>query len=187
MAAIGISGAGEASHIPYCDGGARYCDAMTQNPDVGTGTPISLAGLRAGANVGGYRLLRRLGAGGMGVVWGKNVAFIFIRPTRYTKEFIDRADKLTLSVFTEEHRKMMRYFGTVSGRDEDKLAKSGLTVRHENGYTTFAEARVTMECRKLYAQALQSDCFLDKSCDEKWYDDDHTMYVVGIEKIRVEG
>ena len=42
---------------------------MTQNPDVGTGTPISLAGLRAGANVGGYRLLRRLGAGGMGVVW----------------------------------------------------------------------------------------------------------------------
>ncbi|MFC2638622.1 MAG: flavin reductase family protein [Mitsuokella sp.] len=126
--------------------------------------------------------------GGMGVLWGKNVAFIFIRPTRYTKEFIDRADKLTLSVFTEEHRKMMRYFGTVSGRDEDKLAKSGLTVRHENGYTTFAEARVTMECRKLYAQALQSDCFLDKSCDEKWYDDDyHTMYVVGIEKIRVEG
>ena len=126
--------------------------------------------------------------GGMGVLWGKNVAFVFIRPTRYTKEFIDRADKLTLSVFTEEHRKMMRYFGTVSGRDEDKLAKSGLTVRHENGYTTFAEARVTMECRKLYAQALQSDCFLDKSCDEKWYDDDyHTMYVVGIEKIRVEG
>ena len=126
--------------------------------------------------------------GGMGVLWGKNVAFIFIRPTRYTKEFIDRADKLTLSVFTEEHRKMMRYFGTVSGRDEDKLAKSGLTVRHENGYTTFAEARVTMECRKLYAQALQSDCFFDKSCDEKWYDDDyHTMYVVGIEKIRVEG
>ena len=126
--------------------------------------------------------------GGMGVLWGKNVAFIFIRPTRYTKEFIDRADKLTLSVFTEEHRKMMRYFGTVSGRDEDKLAKSGLTVRHENGYTTVAEARVTMECRKLYAQALQSDCFLDKSCDEKWYDDDyHTMYVVGIEKIRVEG
>jgi len=42
---------------------------MTQNPDARPATPSSLAGLRAGADVGGYRLLRRLGAGGMGVVW----------------------------------------------------------------------------------------------------------------------
>ena len=124
--------------------------------------------------------------GGMGVLWGKNVAFIFIRPTRYTKEFVDKADVLTLSVFPEDRRKMMSYFGTVSGRTEDKIAKAGLTAHHEGGYTTFDEARVTMQCRKLYAQPLDPACFIDKSCDEKWYDDDyHTMYVVEIEKILV--
>ena len=68
--------------------------------------------------------------GGLGIMWGKPVAYIFIRPTRYTKEFVDKADGLSLSVFPEEYRKMMNYFGTVSGRDEDKIRKAGLTVRH---------------------------------------------------------
>ena len=125
--------------------------------------------------------------GGMGILWGKPVAFVFIRPSRYTKQFVDKADGFTLSVFKEDRRKMMSYFGTVSGRDEDKIAKSGLTVQHENGMTYFAEARVTMFCRKLYAQEMEQKCFLDKASDEKWNNNDyHTMYVVEIEKILIE-
>ena len=125
--------------------------------------------------------------GGMGIMWGKPVAYIFIRPSRYTKEFVDKAEGLTLSVFGEDRRKMMNYFGTVSGRDEDKIAKSGLTVKHDNGRTYFEEARVTMLCRKLYAQELKQECFVDKAADERWYQDDyHTMYIVEIEKILVQ-
>lgn len=125
--------------------------------------------------------------GGMGILWGKPVAFLFIRPTRYTKEFIDKADGLTLSVFPEERRKMMNYFGTVSGRDEDKIKKSGLTVKHDRGRTYFDEARVTMLCRKLYAQEMKPECFIDKACDEKWYQGDyHTMYIAEIETILVQ-
>lgn len=125
--------------------------------------------------------------GGMGIMWGKPVAFIFIRPSRYTKEFVDKAEGLTLSVFGEDRRQMMNYFGTVSGRDEDKIAKSGLTVKHDNGRTYYDEARVTMLCHKLYAQELKQECFVDKVADERWYQDDyHTMYIVEIEKILVQ-
>ncbi|RHM54637.1 flavin reductase family protein [Mitsuokella sp. AF33-22] len=124
--------------------------------------------------------------GGLGIMWGKPVAYIFIRPSRYTKEFVDKAEGLSLSVFPETYRKMMSYFGTVSGRDEDKIQKAGLTVLHDDGRTYYQEARVTMLCRKLYAQELKKECFIDKSCDEKWYDNDyHTMYVVEIEKLLV--
>ena len=66
--------------------------------------------------------------GGVGILWGKKVAFVFVRPQRYTKEFIDKSDKLSLSFFDDSWRKMLNYMGTVSGRDEDKIAASGLHV-----------------------------------------------------------
>ena len=71
--------------------------------------------------------------GGVGIMWGKPVAYVFIRPQRYTKEFIDAGDHFSLSVLGEDYRKTLNYFGTVSGRDEDQIAKSGLHVAHENG------------------------------------------------------
>ena len=71
--------------------------------------------------------------GGLGVMYGKNVAFIVIRPQRYTKEFIDREDTFSLSFLDKKYRKTLNYLGTVSGRNEDKITKSGLTLaRYEN-------------------------------------------------------
>lgn len=39
------------------------------------------------------------GFGAAGVMWGKNVAFVFIRQTRYTKEFVDNGETFSLSFF----------------------------------------------------------------------------------------
>ena len=126
--------------------------------------------------------------GGMGVMWGKPVAFLVIRPQRYTKEFIAKAEGLTISVFGEDRRKMMSYFGSVSGRDEDKIAKSGLTAVEDNGRVYFEEARMAMVCRKLYAQEMQEGCLLDAGSKAKWYPDKdyHTLYIVEIEKMLVK-
>lgn len=126
--------------------------------------------------------------GGVGIMWGKPVAYVFIRPQRYTKEFVDAGDHFSLSVLGEDYRKTLNYFGTVSGRDEDKIAKSGLHVAHENGTPYFEEANTVLVCRKLYAQPYDPACFIDKSCDEKWYPnkDYHTMYIAEIEKVLVD-
>ena len=125
--------------------------------------------------------------GGVGVMWGRNVAFIVIRPQRYTKEFIDASDKLSLSVLDEEYRKTLSYLGSVSGRDEDKIAKSGLTVAHTDDVPYFSEANTVITGKKLYAQEYRPECFIDSSLDEKWYPqkDYHTMYILEIEKILV--
>ncbi len=125
--------------------------------------------------------------GGLGIMWGKPVAYIFLRPQRYTKEFVDAADTLSLSVLDESWRKTLNYLGTVSGREEDKVAKSGLTVAHEGKTPYFAEANTVLLCRKLFAQPYDPACFIDRSCDEKWYPqkDYHTMYIIEIEDVLV--
>ena len=125
--------------------------------------------------------------GGLGVMWGKNVAYIVLRPQRYTKEFVDAGETFSLSVLDEEYRKTLNYLGTVSGRDEDKIAKAGLTVEHEGETPYFGEANTVLVCRKLYAQNYDPACFIDKSCDEKWYPDKdyHTLYIAEVEKVLV--
>jgi flavin reductase (DIM6/NTAB) family NADH-FMN oxidoreductase RutF len=68
--------------------------------------------------------------GGLGFMWGKNVAFIVIRPQRYTKEFIDATDTFSLCFFEKQYKKILGYLGSISGRDEDKITKSGLNITH---------------------------------------------------------
>lgn len=120
--------------------------------------------------------------GGLGVLWGKNVAYIFVRQSRYTKEFIDKSDTLSLAFFSEDKKQMLGYMGKVSGRDEDKIAKMGLTVKLVNDIPVFKEAEETLLCKKLFAGPIAPENFIDKSIDEKWYADKdyHTMYVVEI-------
>lgn len=127
--------------------------------------------------------------GGFGVLWNKNVAYVFIRPTRYTKEFVDQSGTLSLSFFDATYKKQMGYLGRVSGRDVNKINESGLTVvKAEDGTPYFQEANITLFCKKLYAQELRPDCFVEEGLDEKNYPqkDYHTMYVVEIDRIFVE-
>ena len=37
--------------------------------------------------------------GQVGHLWGKNVATVYIRPQRYTKEFVDAGDYFTITFF----------------------------------------------------------------------------------------
>lgn len=123
--------------------------------------------------------------GGVGILWNKRVAYIFIRPQRYTKEFVDSSDHLSISVLPNEYRKELQYLGTASGRDEDKIAKANLTVKEYEDVPYFEEGRLTFICRKLYAQDLEEKDFIDKKIIDTCYPqrDYHTMYVVEIEKI----
>ena len=66
--------------------------------------------------------------GGVGVLWGKNVATAYIRPQRYTKEFVDAQGYFTLSFFGEAYRKALNLCGSRSGRDVDKVRECGFTV-----------------------------------------------------------
>lgn len=122
--------------------------------------------------------------GGVGILWNMPVATCYIRPQRYTKEFVDREDMFTLTFFPDGYRKALNLCGTVSGRDHDKPKEAGITPLFTDGSVTFEEADLVLVCRKLYAQEMKKDCFTDGNVYKKCYpeDDLHTIYIGEIVK-----
>ena len=121
--------------------------------------------------------------GGVGVMWNYPVAIVVIRPQRYTFEFTERCDKLTLSFLPEQYRKALTYCGTHSGRDEDKISNAGLSVTFtEEDTPAIAEARLVLECRKLYTDTIKAENFIEQGIVERWYpeSDFHKVYVLQI-------
>ena len=97
--------------------------------------------------------------GHLGCLWGHNdpTAVIYLRPSRYTKEFVDEESYFSLCVMDKSFKKQMAYLGSVSGRDEDKIGKAG-----ESGF--------------LYQDTI------DANYPQR---DFHTMYIGKIEKVLV--
>lgn len=120
--------------------------------------------------------------GGLGVMYGKNVAYIVIRPHRYTKEFIDREETFSLNFFDKEYKKTLNYLGTVSGRTEDKIAKSELSVIRYKDTPYFDEANLVFICKKLFVQSLNTDGLVEDKLKTTWYPtgDNHTLYIAEI-------
>lgn len=126
--------------------------------------------------------------GGLGIMWGKNVATAYIRPQRYTKEFVDREELLTLSFLPEDKRKALNICGSISGREvEDKWKLAGLTPYATDQTVGVEEAEMILVCKKLYAQEMLPECFVGTENVEKWYPDKdfHTMYIAEIQKVLV--
>ena len=126
--------------------------------------------------------------GGFGVMFGKNVVYIVLRPSRYTKEFVDNSDTFSLTFFDENFRKQLCYLGAVSGRDEDKISESKLSIKHSGDTPYFEEANTAFICKKIYAQDFKPECFIAKELDEKWFpeNDYHTFYIAEIEKVLIK-
>lgn len=116
--------------------------------------------------------------GGLGVIWNKPVCYCVIRPQRYTREFMDRGDTFTLTFFEEKHRKALEYCGSHSGKDVDKIKATGLTpVKADSGAVYFAEARIVLECRKVYFQDIDPAGFVDPTIADNYDNDYHRLYI----------
>ena len=125
--------------------------------------------------------------GGFGILWHKPVAFCFIRPNRHTYGFMEKNEYFTLSFYPEKHKKILEFCGTKSGRNVDKIKETGLLpVKGVTGAVYFGQARLVLECRKIYYQDLDPQKFLDPEIHKNYpINDYHRMYVGEILKCMV--
>lgn len=132
--------------------------------------------------------------GGIGYLWNKPVAFILIRPERATYPLLEENEHFALSFLgnDEAMRHIYNFCGSKSGRDFNKAKETGLIpVETEHGAITYEQARLTIECRKLFRSDLKPAEFLDKAILTRWYNDQpggslHTMYVAEIENVYIK-
>ena len=132
--------------------------------------------------------------GHLGAIWDRKgqpgclpTAIAYVRPSRYTKAFMDREELFTLSLFGPEKRKALAYIGAHSGRDGDKCAEAGLSPVFEDGTVYLAEAKLVLVCRKLYQSTLSAEGFVDPALLDENYPkrDLHDMYVGEIIRVLV--
>ena len=116
--------------------------------------------------------------GGLGTLWGKPVATVYVRTSRYTHDFMDREDCFTISFYPEDKKEILGILGSKSGREMDKMNESGLTARELPQSMTFNEAEVTIVCRKLYKQRLLIENIPDDIARSLYAGDaPHDMYI----------
>lgn len=116
--------------------------------------------------------------GGMGMLWNKSVAFIFIRPQRYTYEFTEREEYFSCSFYNESYRSMLNFCGTWSGRDCNKASEANINPLRLSNSVAFAEAKIILECKKIYFQDINPDNFLAENIAKHYPEQDyHRMYI----------
>ena len=103
--------------------------------------------------------------GGMGTLWHKPVVFLFVKPVRYTYEFVERHDEITVSFYDKKYKKALSVFGSKSGRDIDKAKETGLTPKILENGVTYEEAAETLICKKLSMQKLDKNAFPEEAVE----------------------
>lgn len=129
-------------------------DPAVLTPEVlsvfGTSNALLTAGDRSKCNT------MTIGWCGLGRIWNVPACTVYVRPERYTYEFMERCGYFTVSVLPKAMKStVLAYCGTRSGRDVDKFKECGLTVEYGEGDAPYiAGAEWAVVCRKLYAQDM---------------------------------
>lgn len=132
-----------------------------------------------------------IGWGAIGTMWSQPFAFVAVKPSRYTFEFMEQYNTFTINAFPQEHHHALSLLGTQSGRDGDKIAASGLTPEASSviAAPSFKEAEIVIECQKMYANNLNPAQFLKEGIFKHYPNEDyHRIYygeilkVFGVEK-----
>ncbi len=116
--------------------------------------------------------------GGLGVLWNKEVATIYIRPSRYTLELIKERDYFSLSFFGD-NKQPHKIGGSTSGRDIDKTKTANLTPIYENNTIYYKEARLVLICKKLYHSKLNNQDFLSPNLESFYPNKDYHNIIIG--------
>jgi flavin reductase (DIM6/NTAB) family NADH-FMN oxidoreductase RutF len=118
--------------------------------------------------------------GTFGILWHKPIVIAFIRPQRHTYQFAEKFDHFTTSFFDETYRETLKFCGTKSGKNVDKIKETGLSpAETKEGNIYFKEARLVLECKKIYYDDLKPEHFLVDHIQKNYPKNDYHRFYIG--------
>ena len=121
-------------------------NTLNMNPFSKIGNEWAL--LTAGTKEDGFNTMTASWAG-FGRFWEKNVITVYIRESRYTRQFFEKNMLFSVSFYNESYRKALALCGKLHGNECDKVKESGLTPLFADGTTAFEEANLIFICKKM--------------------------------------
>jgi flavin reductase (DIM6/NTAB) family NADH-FMN oxidoreductase RutF len=134
--------------------------------------------LVAAGNISDYNMMTA-SWGSFGVLWNRPIVSVFVRPPRYTYDYMESNLFFTLCFFDYKYRNLLNLLGSKSGRDIEKMKIDELDSQSiENRSVFFDQARLVIECKKLYFNDINPANFLDSTLDGHYPKADyHRMYI----------
>ena len=122
--------------------------------------------------------------GSFGVLWFKNVVTVYVRPERYTLEFLKKQKYFTVSFYDKKYKKDLQILGTKSGRNTNKMQEISLTPNFLEKGITFKEASQTFVCKKLYMGQMDLNKMDEQTKQQNYTSPEgHYVFIGEIEKI----
>lgn len=127
--------------------------------------------------------------GAMGVLWGRNVVIAYVRKSRYTHQFLEKAKGFTCSFFGPEMKETLLWCGQHSGRETDKITASGLKpepIPSPDGVDriAFKQAKLVFSCTKAAVMEIEKGQFILPEIQNHYRSGDyHTVFIGFIDTI----
>jgi len=120
-----------------------------------------------------------IGWGTVGIIWGKPIFSVLVRPSRYTFSLMEKSDDFTVNVPTDEMSDIVNFCGTKSGRDYDKFKEKGLIAlpaRHVKS-PIIEQCPINYECKVVHKNNVMKDNLDGRIISSAYRSGDfHTIY-----------
>ncbi|MBI5686119.1 MAG: flavin reductase family protein [Verrucomicrobia bacterium] len=91
-----------------------------------------------------------------GVIWGKPILEVLVRPSRYSYSRLEQVSEFTVNVMPPEFAEAIQICGSMSGRDTDKFAETGMTATPSQQVKVplIEQAVISYECRVVHTNEV---------------------------------
>ena len=115
----------------------------------------------------------------LGVIWGKPVFTVLVRPSRHSHDLLEELGEFSVNVLPGDMKKPLGICGSRSGRDLDKIAECGLNLipGREISVPSCGESELIYECRVTASQDLIPSALHTREVKDFYPQGDlHTLY-----------